>query len=141
MTNMKNININTFAGKFLDGQYETNSVKTQISAGWYDWFCQDTSLRNKTRKLGKKVVQLLPSKKIDGENMYVFFKNNCPMAGSLYDDFRICDMETGDVIYTIIPSCGLNENRGKSIVYGKENDFFEPLVEGNWKDVKEFFGV
>lgn len=138
---MTNMNINTFVGKFLNGQYETNSVKTQISAGWYDWFCQDTSLRNKTRKLGKKVVQLLPSKKIDGEKMYVFFKNNCPMMGRIYDDFRICDMETGDVIYTIIPSCGHSATQGVAKVYGRENDFKEALVYGSWKNVKEFFGV
>lgn len=138
---MTEMTINTFVGKFLDGQYETNSVKTQISAGWYDWFCQDTSLRNKTRKLGKKVVQLLPSKKINGETMYVFFKNNCPMNGSLYDDFRICDIETGDVIYTIIPSCGHNATKGVAKVYGRENDFKEAIVYGSWKDIKEFFGV
>lgn len=134
---MSNMNINTFVGKFLDGQFEDNA----IDAGWYDWFCKNESLRNKTCALGKKVIQLLPSKKIDGENMYVFFKNNCPMVGSLYDDFRICDMETGDVIYTIIPRSGMKIEDGAALVYGRENDFDEPLVKGTWKDVKEFFGV
>ena len=135
---MDNMSINTFVGKFLDGHFEDNAVNIQIYAGWYDWFCKDNSLRNKTRALGKKIIQLLPSSKIDGENMYVFFKNNCPVDGSLYDDFRICDVETGDVIYTVIPKCGWT---GEAEVYGRENDFRGPLAEGNWKDVKEFFGV
>jgi len=135
---MNNMNINTFVGKFLDGQFEDASFETQCKAGWYDWFCKTESLRNKTRTLGKKVIQLLPSKKVDGETMYVFFKNNCPSRGSLYDDFRICDMETGDVIYTVVPRSGHN---GKAEVWGIDNNFDGPLVSGTWKDIKEFFGV
>ena len=135
---MADMNINTFVGKFLDGQFENPDVHTQCDAGWYDWFCRDESLRNKTRSLGKKVIQLLPSNKVDGENMYVFFKNNCPMSGSLYDDFRICDMKTKEVIYTVIPRSGFT---GQAEVYGRENDFDGPLVEGTWKDIKKFFGI
>lgn len=135
---MDNFNVNTFVGKFLDGQFKDASVRTQIDAGWYDWFCRDNSLVSKTRSLGKKVIQLLPSSKVDGENMYVFFKNNCPMVGGLYDDFRFCSMETGDVIYTVVPRSG---HSGAAEVWGAENDFEGPLIQGSWKDVKEFFGV
>jgi len=134
-------NINTFATKFLSGDFDFPDVKTQIGAGWYDWFCRDTSLRGKTQKLGKKVLQLMKSDKIDAEANYVFFKNNCPMAGSLYDDFRICCSETGDVIYTVIPSCGHDSSKGQAQVWGRENNFDGPLVEGNWKTVKQFFGA
>jgi hypothetical protein len=117
MTNVK-MNINTFASRFLNGDFDSNSCSTQIEAGWYDWFCRDTSLAAKTQKLGKKVLQLMKSQKINTETNYVFFKNNCPMYGSLYDDFRICDMETGDVIYTVTPSCGHNRNKGQAQVWG-----------------------
>lgn len=135
------ININDFAVKFLNGSFDSSDVKTQIDAGWYDWFCRDTSLPAKTQKLGKKVIQLMKSDKIDTENSYVFFKNNCPMSGSLYDDFRICDMETGSVIYTIIPSCGHNSSKGQAQIWGAENNFDGPIVSGSWRDVKKFFGV
>ena len=138
---MSEMNIATFATRFLRGEFDANDTGTQIDAGWYDWFCRDTSLAAKTQKLGKKVLQLMKSSKIDTEKNYVFFKNNCPMNGSLYDDFRICDPETGDVIYTITPSCGHNSNKGTAEVWGRENSFFEPLVSGSWKDVKTFFGV
>ena len=138
---MDNINIKTFAGNFLSGDYDSPDVKTQINAGWYDWFSRDTSLPAKTQKLGKKVLQLMKSSKIDAENNYVFFKNNCPMNGSLYDDFRICSMETGDVIYTVIPSCGHESSKGQAQIWGRENDFDGPIITGSWNDVKQFFGV
>ena len=47
------------------------------------------------------------------------------MMGPLYDDFRICDLETGNVIYTVVPSYN-----GQSEVWGSANDFKEPLFEG-----------
>jgi hypothetical protein len=135
---MANMNINTFATRFLGGDFYFSDVKTQCEAGWYDWFCRDTSLANKTRSLGKKVLQLMSSDKIDTENQYVFFKNNCPMNGPLYDDFRVCDMETGNVIYTVVPRSG---HTGKAELWGSENDFNEPIVSGTWKDIKTYFGV
>ena len=135
---MSNMNINTFATRFLAGEFYFSDVKTQCEAGWYDWFCRDTSLANKTRSLGKKVLQLMSSDKIDNENNYVFFKNNCPMKGPLYDDFRICDMETGDVIYTVVPRSG---HTGVAEIWGRENNFDGPVVSGTWRDVKAFFGV
>jgi len=138
---MSNMNINTFAIRFLRGEFLASDVKTQIEAGWYDWFCRDTSLATKTRTLGKKALQLMKSDKIDTDTQYVWFKNNCPMYGRLYDDLRIADMETGDVIYTIIPSCGYERDKGQAQVWGRENNFQEPLVAGTWKDVKAFFGV
>jgi hypothetical protein len=138
---MTEMNIETFATRFLCGDFDMNTRSTQIEAGWYDWFCRDTSLGAKTQKLGSKVLQLMKSSKIDVKKNYVFFKNNCPMLGSLYDDFRICDMETGNVIYTIIPSSGHTSNKGKAEVWGHENGFKGPLVSGTWRDVKAFFGI
>lgn len=141
ITTKTEMNITTFVTRFLNNEFITNDRKTQIEAGWYDWFCRDTSLAAKTQKLGKKVIQLMNSEKIDVEKNYVFFKNNCPGWGSLYDDFRICDIETGDVLYTITPASGHTSDKGRASVWGKENNFAFPLVEGNWRDVKAFFGV
>jgi hypothetical protein len=133
-----NFSINEFAVKFLNGEFDDPAINTQIYAGWYDWFCRDVSLVKKTKSLGAKVLQLMKSSKIDCENMYVFFKNNSPVVGPLYDDFRICSMETGDVIYTVTPKSGHN---GMAEVWGRENDFQEPLITGTWNDVKKYFGV
>ena len=108
---------------------------------WYDWFCKEASLPNKTKKLVSKLKQIVGSPKLNPEKQYVFFKNNCPVAGSLYDDFRICDIETGDVLYTTTPSRTNHVGQTFAEVWGKENDFQEPLVCGTWKDVLFFFGV
>lgn len=135
---MTNMPIRTFIERFNAGHFESNLRKVQIDAGWYDWFCRDTSLAAKTAALGKKVKQLAGSTKLNLDTMYVFFKNNCPMVGGLYDDFRICDLTTGDVLYTVVPRC---THSGKAEVWGRENNFQGPLVQGTWRDVKAFFGV
>ena len=106
---------------------------------WYDWFCKDTSLINKGISLIKKLKTISKSNKFDNEKTYVFFKNNCPCMGNLYDDFRICDIETRDVIYTIIPKSGFKKDYGAAQVWGKENDFKEPIISGTWKEIKNWF--
>lgn len=136
---IKRMNIKKYLERFDKGDFSSKDVDVQIDAGWYDWFCQDTSLRNKTYRLTKQLKQLLPSPKINVETSYVFFKNNCPMIGRLYDDFRICDMMTKDVIYTVVPRSGHDVNQGRAEVWGKENEFEGPLVTGTWTNVKQYF--
>lgn len=106
---------------------------------WYDWFCRDTSLKRKGEALLKKLKVIASSNKFDNDKCYVFFKNNCPCYGNLYDDFRICDKETGDVLYCVVPKSGFKRDEGRAQVYGVDNDFKEPLVEGTWRDVKAWF--
>ena len=93
--------------------------------GFYDWFCKDSSLENKAKSLMAKTIKFLAAHpEIDPNKTYVFFKNNCPMMGPLYDDFRICDRESGDVVFTVTPKCG---HSGKAEVWGKENNFKGPI--------------
>ena len=137
----KENNLNEWVAKFNSKEFVPNFVEVQIKCGWFDWFCSDEALGAKTKKLAVKLKQVMKSPKINCETSYVFFKNNCPVNGRLYDDFRICDIESGDVIYTITPSSGHTSAKGKAEVWGKENDFKGPLVEGTWKDVKQFFKI
>ena len=106
---------------------------------WYDWFCKELSLERKGKDLLKKLKMIASSKKFDNDKCYVFFKNNCPLRGNLYDDFRICDKETGDVLYCVVPKSGHKCFNGMGQVYGIDNDFKEPLVQGTWKDIKKWF--
>jgi len=135
---MSDMNLKTFRDRFQNGDFDAADVHTQCDAGWYDWFCRDNSLANKTKVLGKKVLQIMNSDKVDIDNDYVFFKNNCPFHGPLYDDFRICDMKSGDVKYTIVPRSG---HTSDAEVWGRDNDFDGPIISGRWKDVRAFFGV
>ena len=110
-------------GIILDSQGESDDCYN-----FYDWFCGETSLKNKAFKLFPMVKTFVKKFEIDTDKVYVYFKNNCPMAGNLYDDFRICDIETGDVIYTVTPKSGHIGDGAE--IWGKENDFNEPLYEG-----------
>ncbi len=108
--------------------------------GFFDWFCKDESLRNKAKILFSRLKSILRTKttKFDPTKCYVFFKNNCPGVGKLYDDLRICDMETGDVLYTVVP----NNGRGEAELWGDENDFEKPLTRGDWTmDVLDWFAI
>lgn len=117
----------------------TNIDSYDVMDLWYDWFCRETSLKRKGEALLKKLKLIASSNKFDNDKCYVFFKNNCPCYGNLYDDFRICDKETGDVLYCVIPKSGFKRDEGRAQVYGVDNDFKEPLVEGTWRDVKAWF--
>lgn len=130
--------------KFDNGAFEDPSRDVQINAGWYDWFCSDKSLKSRTKKLYPKVKKIIKSnehsQRFDPAKVYVSFKNNFPMVGELYDDFRIIDMETYDVLYTIVPKSGMQIEDGKALLYGRENEFSEPLFRGKWHDLIKFFG-
>ena len=116
-------------GKFIDSEgRETRCFN------FYDWFCKEKSLKNKAIRLFSLVKRWVKNRNTDTDKVYVFFKNNCPMNGPLYNDFRICDIETGDVIWTVIPKCG---HSGLAEVWGKQNDFKGAIVTG--RNMTEIF--
>lgn len=138
---MQDFNLKTWLTKYASGEFDSPDVDTQIKAGWYDWFCRDTSLPKKTQALAPKVMKVSNSKKVQAlglDKVYVFFKNNCPCVGKLYDDFRICDIETGDVIFCIVPRTGHTIDNGRAELWGSENEFKGPLTTGKFKDVMNY---
>ncbi len=101
---------------------------------FYDWFCRDHSLQRKAKTLMPKVKKFIKAMNIDVDDAYVFFRNNCSFNGSLYDDFRICNVATGDVIYTVIPRCGHGANQSE--LWGVSNGFQGPIATAsNWKQL------
>lgn len=135
---MAEISIKQWIENYNSGKYDSQDVKVQCEAGWYDWFCRDKSLWGKTKRLAPKVKQLAKSSKIDVDNWYVWFKNNYPMFGSLYDDIHFTDIKTGDTIYTI---AFVKKDEQTVELWGKENNFKCPLVTGHWKDIKKYFCI
>ena len=119
------ISLSEWINNFLSGNYESQDVKTQIQAGWYDWFCKDSSLVAKTMKMGHIIMDIKAGGKVNLKDWYVWFKNNCPLNGPLYDDFRFANLETGDVMFTIQINCCWNLHR--YAVYGRTPD-----GEGHW---------
>jgi len=140
------LNVLQLVRKFDNGDFDNPSFETQCDAGWYDWFCKQTSLAGKTRTLYRKVKQLLKTKRIQELNLektYVWFKNNCPMNGSLYDDIRFADIETGQVLFTIVPKCGHRISEGeRAQIHGNrlnpDDEFIMDVYKGDWKGVLEF---
>ena len=99
--------------------------------GFYDWFCKDGSLANKSRGLASKLRTFLKhNPELDLDRHYVFFKNNCPVSKPLYDDFRICDRETGDVVYTVVPRCS---HSGMAEIWGRGADGKFGTLKTAWK--------
>lgn len=86
-------NVREFQERFATGEFENGCFDKQCEAGWYDWFCSDSALAGKTKRLGKVVAQIKDGGKVDLDNCQMCFKNNCPMVGPLYDDIRIGDDE------------------------------------------------
>lgn len=114
---------------------ERNDETLNVKDLFYDWFCEDYELEDRGQKLLDKLEDITVSHKFDIDNTYVFFTNNCTGLET-YDTIKICNMN-GDVIFTVIPE----NDKGESEVWGKENDFNNPLVQGCWRMVKMFFNV
>lgn len=130
---MEKISVKEWIVRFQNNEYESVDVRTQIKSGWYDWFCKDSTLKNKTYKMGRIIEKVKAGGKVDLDNWYVWFKNNCPLNGPLYDDFRFADRKTGNVQFTIQINCCWNKSR--YAVYGRTPDgmghWEEPLFECN----------
>ena len=104
-----------------DGSVDSNCFN------FYDWFCRDSSLKNKSVKLFIQLRTFLKNNPdIDLDTHYVFFKNNCPGRGSLYDDFRICNED--HVVFNVTAKSG---HSGKAEIWGRSNDFKEPIKVAN----------
>ena len=135
-----NISITEWIKKFDNGEFDEPDIETQINAGWYDWFCDEDELYEKTQDLGEKLKSLLPTKLFDPNTMYVFFKNNCPLEGDLYDSFSICELDGGGVVFWITPKTGhIHGFYHKPIVVNVKDSNDTEYVFNSWDGVINYF--
>jgi hypothetical protein len=125
----KQIKLSEWIQRFKSGEFNKPDATTQIKAGWFDWFCRDTSLANKTKKMGNIIKQIKAGGKVDLETSYVWFKNNCPLSGPLYDDFRIADIETNNNLIVVQIDCFRNDS--KYTAYERLDGFEKPVFQTN----------
>jgi len=98
---------------------------------FFDWFCSESSLERKAKGLKSQVTKFVAAIQgqgvpLDTDRVYVFFKNNCPMNGPLYDSFSICDLESGDVLYWVTGKSG---HSGKAEYFSRASGFNVPVRE------------
>ena len=114
---------------FNEGVFDEAELETQIKAGWYDWFCKNTSLKNKTKRMGQIIKQLKDTGKVNLDENYVWFKNNCPLNGPLYDDFRIANIKDGSSEFVVVIESPWEDT--KFSVYSKIDFFDMPVFKTN----------
>ena len=126
---MENINLNHQLEAFFDeGIYLDSDGNKSHCFNFYDWFCEDSELEDRAYRLICETNKFVGKFGVDTDTHYVFFKNNCPMSGPLYDSFSICEVESGDVVYWVTPKSG---HSGQAEICGASNNFNEPLYIGN----------
>lgn len=80
------ITVREWQKKYRDGDFNNKSFDTMVEAGWYDWFCKTSTLHGRLKNLAPLIMAITDPIILD--NYYVWFKNNCPCCGPLYDDVR-----------------------------------------------------
>lgn len=106
-------------------------IKNDRCHFFYDWFCQDSALPNRALKFIPLLRLLVERDLLDGDSNYVWFKNNCPMDGTLYDDMRISNIKTGKFLGGFCMASGHD-------AIAKQASFWTIDKTGSLDNTKEF---
>lgn len=66
------------------GNYKNTNTKTQLTAGWVDWFCFNDELPTRLEKISAFLNAIKNSSKIT-DDLQVSLQNHCSPDGKLYD--------------------------------------------------------
>ena len=133
----ENISVRQWQGIYRLGAFDSKDRATQCEAGWYDWFCRDESLAGRLKKIAPVVMGITDPFILD--NFYVWFKNNCPLNGPLYDDVRFEPLSRGrDGKYFLVIKDSPHEN-AKWVLYTERYGFQEPEFQcANVRDMVRY---
>jgi hypothetical protein len=88
-------------------------------------------------KLGAKLKELYELDGILLPDHHVFFKNNCPMNGNLYDSISVKSVTDQEVLWWVCPK---NGHKGSKFGNSEVTDIRTMTeISGTWEDVKKFF--
>lgn len=99
------------------GKFNHPDIDTMVDAGWYDWFCKDHSLLPRLKRMVSMVRAVAESKLLGPQPQYVFFKNNCPVEGTTYDSFSVCNVSDGEVQWWITAKMGYRRLPHANVCY------------------------
>ena len=131
------VSVRQWQENFRNGAYAAKDTATQCSAGWYDWFCQNEALAGRLKQIAPAVIGITDPFILD--NFYVWFKNNCPLSGPLYDDVRFEPL-TGerDGKYFMVAKDSPHET-AKWVLYTERHGFEEPEFQcSNVRDMVRY---
>ena len=121
------LSVRQWQEQFKAGAFDSPDFATQCRAGWYDWFCNDEALAGRLKRLARVVMGVTDPFILD--NYYVWFKNNCPMNGPLYDDVRFEPLSgERDGKYFVVTLDSPHE-KSKWALYTERNGFDKPEFE------------
>ena len=124
----------------LEPSTDIGSLSHQyVHSFWYDWFCSKDTLHRRGLRLLRALRSIRNSPRFDRANMAVWFKNNCPMTGSTYDDMRISDLKTNQNAFVIVVPSNRYGKPHPWEVFVPENGYKTPVVSGDWKTIRKWF--
>ena len=134
---MAEMSVRQWQERFRAGDFNSRDLSVQCEAGWYDWFCQDDALAGRLKKLSSVVLRIRAPFILN--NYYVWFKDNCPMAGPLYDDVRFEPLsgERDGKHFVVTLDCP--HELAKWVLYTERYGYDAPeFSSGNVRDMAEY---